>query len=259
MESFREYFQENRKALIADWLLLLVTMIIYALTEYVMNPVVRIFYTDDQSIGYPYTEQETVPTYALLLIAIALPLVCILIVSFLQPRIRRDPYFAIMGLIICVLLTGVITNIIKNSGGRLRPDFLARCQWNGTDCTGDPKVIKDGRKSFPSGHASMSAAGLAYLAFYFGGKMMMFDGHGRYWKVAIFFVPMLGAILVALSRVSDYRHHPTDVLAGWLLGLFFAYFTYRQYYPPLNSSDPGIPLIWKYDHLEKIPVAKQNP
>ena len=67
----------------------------------------------------------------------------------------------------------------------------------------------------------------------------------------LFFVPLLGALLVALSRVSDYRHHWQDVLVGGLLGLFFAYFFYRQFYPRLTAADPGLPLNAPTAHLAR--------
>ncbi len=40
--------------------------------------------------------------------------------------------------------------------------------------------------------------------------------------------PVSGALLVAVSRVMDYRHNPSDVLAGSLLGLLCAWAFFRQ-------------------------------
>jgi len=48
-------------------------------------------------------------------------------------------------------------------------------------------------------------------------------------------VPLSAATLIAISRVMDYRHHATDVIAGGLLGLIVAYTSYRRYFPALSS------------------------
>lgn len=53
----------------------------------------------------------------------------------------------------------ILENLLLKFTGRPRPDFYWRCFPDGRgnaafDCTGDPSIIKDGRKSFPSGHSS---------------------------------------------------------------------------------------------------------
>lgn len=54
-------------------------------------------------------------------------------------------------------------------------------------------------------------------------------------------VPLMGAALIAMSRLADYRHDVYDVSCGTLLGLIVAYFTYRRYYPPLRSVRCDVP------------------
>lgn len=41
--------------------------------------------------------------------------------------------------------------------------------------------------------------------------------------------------MIAVSRLEDYRHDFYDVSAGSLLGISVAYFSYRRYYPSLQS------------------------
>lgn len=55
-------------------------------------------------------------------------------------------------------------------------------------------------------------------------------------RFLIALAPILGAALIAISRLEDYRHDVYDVTAGSLLGLIVAFSTYRRYYPPLGAA-----------------------
>lgn len=74
----------------------------------------------------------------------------------------------ILGLLLSVSVTFVITGALKNTVGKPRPDLIARClpRAGAVDtvgfglvtssiCTqGDNSILKDGFRSFPSGHSS---------------------------------------------------------------------------------------------------------
>ncbi|QRV86238.1 oligosaccharyl transferase subunit OST3/OST6 family protein [Ceratobasidium sp. AG-Ba] len=117
-------------------------------------------------------------------------------------------------------------------------------------CTSDDhERLKDGFRSFFSGHSSLSFAGLGFLSFYLAGKMHLFDERGHTGKAWIALTPLTGALLVAISRTMDYRHHWQDVLIGSVVGLVLSYFSYRQYYPSLTSPfshRPYSPRIPRY-------------
>ncbi|KAF8578002.1 PAP2-domain-containing protein [Ramaria rubella] len=97
----------------------------------------------------------------------------------------------------------------------------------------DANILKDGFRSFPSGHAGLSFAGLGFLSFYLAGKLHLWDQRGYTARSWLSLVPLLGAALVAVSRTMDYRHHWEDVVVGSLLGLTYSFFSYRQFFPPL--------------------------
>ncbi|KAI9708625.1 MAG: hypothetical protein M1820_003843 [Bogoriella megaspora] len=142
--------------------------------------------------------------------------------------------------------------IIKNAVGRPRPDLLARCKPAlGTPlhelvtvkaCTEtNHHLLHDGWRSFPSGHSSFSFSGLGYLSMIFAGQLRVFRPHTDLARIMITAAPLIGAFLVAASRIEDYRHDKYDVTVGSILGFLTAFLIYRRYYPALRSSSCDTP------------------
>ena len=66
-------------------------------------------------------------------------------------------------------------------------------------------------------------------------------------RVLIALTPLLGAALIAISRLEDYRHDVFDVTCGSSLGMLIAYFSYRRYYPSLHSGRCDKPHPSRYE------------
>jgi len=168
------------------------------------------------------------------------------------------------GILYSVHITDEITDAIKDGVGRPRPHFFWRCFPDGipnydnitTDviCHGEKSVIKEGHKSFPSGHSSWSFAGLGFLAWYLAGKLKAFDRKGHIAKLCLVFLPLLVASLVAVSRVDDYWHHWQDVFAGGILGLTVASFCYLQFFPYPFDNDA----IWPHAYFQQLAETHSN-
>ncbi|KAF8390089.1 hypothetical protein HHK36_024610 [Tetracentron sinense] len=230
-----------------DWLILMLLAVI-EVTLHVIHPFYRFVGKDmTTDLKYPM-KSNTVPVWAVPMYAVLLP-IAIFLVFYFRRRDVYDLHHSILGLLFSVLITGVLTDAIKNAVGRPRPDFFWRCfpdgkdlydQWGNVICHGKENVIKEGHKSFPSGHTSWSFAGLGFLSLYLSGKIKAFDRRGHVAKLCIFFLPLLVASLVGISRVDDYRHHWQDVFAGGLLGLTVATFCYLQFFPsPYHTEGWG--------------------
>ncbi|KAI9776863.1 MAG: hypothetical protein M1839_009311 [Geoglossum umbratile] len=151
-----------------------------------------------------------------------------------------------------LLLTTFLTDIIKNSVGRPRPDLISRCKpAKGTPehkllnievCTEtEGHTLRDGWRSFPSGHSSFAFGGLGYLAIFLVGQMRVLRPGTGFAKALLALVPLIAAALIAISRCEDYRHDVYDVTVGSLLGFLVAHFSYRRYYPSLRDSDCKTP------------------
>ncbi|XWS75506.1 hypothetical protein CRYUN_Cryun01aG0095200 [Craigia yunnanensis] len=250
-----------------DWLILLL-LVVVEVVLYIIHPFYRFVGKDMMDdLRYPL-KSNTVPVWAVPMYAVLLPMTIFLIV-YIHRRDVYDLHHAILGLLFSVLVTAVITDSIKNAVGRPRPDFFWHCfpdgkdaydKWGNVICHGDKSVIKEGHKSFPSGHTSSLEdfwiAGLGFLSLYLSGKIKAFDRRGHVAKLCIVFLPLLVASLVGISRVDDYWHHWQDVFAGGLLGLAVATFCYLQFFPPPYHANGWGP--YTYFRVLEESVANTN-
>ncbi|GAQ84954.1 lipid phosphate phosphatase [Klebsormidium nitens] len=234
-----------------DWLALILLAVGLVFLDTFGRPFHRYVLPEElRQLRYPLLA-NSVPAWAIPAYTLLLPLV-VFGAFFAVKKDKRDFHNAFMGLMACLILTSVATDSVKLAAGRLRPDFSSRCFPNGQEsfsvpgepaCTGLASDVIEGRKSFPSGHSSLSFAGLGYLALYLGGKSGTFRGRFQLPTYVPFFLPLIGATVVAVSRVRDYWHHWQDVTVGSLLGFGLACFCYLQLYPPLTSAAAARPFV----------------
>ena len=231
-----------------------------------VEPFHRGYFCLDTSIQYPYVEHQTVPSYLCLLIWIILG-VFHFTMSFITHRswkmLMQGVYKFLLGFSLCLL----VTDVSKFSLGRLRPYFMAVCNpnldfvcydhqieepeydENGTyfypeihhqryvdevdTCTTlDRNVLKEARLSFVSGHASTSFYAAVFLTIFM-------NSYITEWSVRILLqiTHILLAIWISITRITDYMHHPEDVVFGCILGIFTALLVHRYSKKDENKVD----------------------
>lgn len=123
------------------------------------------------------------------------------VVGFLLLQRRRR-----MALLVTIAVAGgMLLNMgLKHLFLRQRPSIV-------------PHLREVTTPSFPSGHAAASA--VVYLTL---GALLAGYVKGRYTKAYVLAVAMALTALVGASRVYLGVHYPTDVLAGWSVGLVWA-------------------------------------
>lgn len=231
------------------------------------------FFIDDPSISYPL-KTESVTTMVLLIVSIIIPVFTVFVCDAVLPSAGRPIRFLvsrIAWLFLGAVVTGVVSDIGKHVAGRLRPDWLARCQpdpikvaialeahtraytvrgaANATileqtplrahEVCGvslDSSKLIDGRHSFPSGHASFSAFSGVVTALYLQ-QALHIPSRGS--PSLVPFLQLLAItwpIVVGLTRFSDDYHNGTDILAGFIVGAVVAAFVHVRLMQPRQRA-----------------------
>ncbi|XP_051006498.1 phospholipid phosphatase 1-like [Acomys russatus] len=238
-------FDKTRLSYVAlDVLCVLLAGFPFAILSSRRTPFKRGVFCNDESIQYPYRE-DTIPTE--LLGGIIIPFSIIVLVagetlsvevnalrssSFVNNHYIATIYKAVGTFLFGAAASQSLTNIAKYSVGRLRPHFLAVCNpdWSKINCgdgyietyvcQGSAAKVREGRLSFYSGHSSFSMYCMLFTALYLQARMKA--DWARLLRPTLQFGLVAFSIYVGLSRVSDYKHHSSDVLVGLIQGAVVA-------------------------------------
>lgn len=210
--------------------------------------------TYDATISFSYQVDSTIPYYVAILVPLFSLLLSFVILEYSLARLKSSGVTQAIGISIVFFLdfvgagvvTGLLTEVTKNLVGRYRPDWLSRClpeidnpvsisgfglsAEDNPACTSNlsESKMRDGMKSFPSGHAS-TAFGLGiFVSGYCAWILVCRWGQHRKRSLIyrcgrqlLFFwiLCQIGwAWGVAVSRVMDHKHHESDIIAGTFLG-----------------------------------------
>lgn len=238
----------------------------------------RGFFCDDETLMANFYD-ELVSVEVLLAVSILVPITTIVFVEVLvKPQDGKIQLFNLIisrrvieiahnisTFLIGFLMNLLITQIGKYLVGRYRPHFLSTCQPvlpDGTNCSYDfnkgryidtfecsnsqldNDQAEDLRRSWPSGHSSISFYSMIYISIYLFMQRDFLKDY-RLLKSSSQFVFVSFAWISALSRIGDSKHHceffvfhhhlkakkflihlysGTDVLSGSIIGSLVAIF-----------------------------------
>jgi len=164
---------------------------------------------------------NTVPSWTVLPLATLLPAAIFAALHSSGRLSRRQLAKLLLGLAASCSFTLALTNAVKLAVGRPRPNFVERC-WQTTSLTevaalpgsggvpGYPRCtnphageVREGLKSFPSGHVSLTSAGMLFLcSFLFRATQPRgLDAAGAFARLVLSLAPALLTLAVAITRV----------------------------------------------------------
>lgn len=245
-----------------DWVIYGVVNVFALSYESTLDPRFHEFLLHDPSLMHSFIADVAVNVSSLTLISVGVPLIVILVVSAVDVRMsnQRKVWDVFIGyLTLCGAMATQLTivNVLKNTCGLPRPDLLARCFPLGVTsevealvgrgtlasialCASPHReILVDGFRSFPSGHLSTVFCGMVITSLQLCGKLQVCDGRGCSVKWVACMLPLVLALYVASTRVSDNRHFLRDVFSGGTIGSLVAVAFHHQYFPSVFDLQNG--------------------
>lgn len=218
----------------------------------------------DPTINYMEKAQQ-VTMASLIGVGVGAPVLINLLINYALPKfhgvriISHDTRDFLLTLVQSTSMATLLTQFTKNMTGRFRPCFYDMCKWDYevvwdgvTNLCQSKSGEKEGRKSFPSGHASFAFATMLVLTLYLLGRSSLncenrsetvMRGGRKMLKLFLCFIPTFLASWVAVTRTIDNWHHYADILAGSIIGAVSACLSYSYNYASIfHSHHAGIPL-----------------
>ena len=203
----------------------------------------------DLGLNNPLVEDVTIPSNFLIQTSITVPLLILFFIAIiiapkkqLKPYNYHDAHSSVCVLLTTIAMTEFTTQMAKFYVGRLRPNFYALCGFDVTtlSCTNSIDMQMEARSSFPSGHSSLSTAGMGVLVYFLLGRVAISavtstranssgDSISMTNKLYAYLalLPFAYSTFCACSRLVDNWHHPSDIIGGIVLGLFCSTFGYH--------------------------------
>ncbi|KAK2907019.1 hypothetical protein Q8A67_006004 [Cirrhinus molitorella] len=235
--------RKNKLFVLVDVLCVVVASLPFVIMNIMSKPYERGIYCPDESISYPVRE-DTITHVTLAVVTITCTIIIIssgeayLVYSKkIHSNSTFNQYAAAIYKVLGTFLFGgavsqSLTDLAKYTIGRPRPHFLTICApkvckgyMAVINCTGDPNAVTEARLSFYSGHSSFGMYCMLFLAFYVQARLNA--KWARLLRPTIQFFLVAFAVYVGYTRVSDYKHHWSDVLVGLLQGALIAILTVR--------------------------------
>lgn len=134
------------------------------------------------------------------------------------------------------IVNELLVKFVKSFVGRLRPYFIAACNplpiqecknlnpntyIENYQCQGDTLAVEEARKSFYSGHSTVTMYCAFWTVLYLQARLKTAIQNSVIVSVLQTLI-MAGGLYVCCSRISDNKHHDGDVLVGIAVGMLLA-------------------------------------
>ncbi|XP_017266492.1 phospholipid phosphatase 2 [Kryptolebias marmoratus] len=235
--------KRNKLLVVVDIICVFIAALPSAILTLRFKPFLRGIDCDDESIKYPY-KRDTISHGTMAAVTITCSLVIITTgeaflvrINRLQSNTKFNWYLWALYKVVGTFLFGAavsqsLTDLAKFTIGRPRPNFLSVCNPANCsgymvhiNCRGSYRNVTESRLSFYSGHSSFGMYCMLFLSLYIQARMQ--GKWTRLVRPTIQFFLVAFAVYVGYTRVSDFKHHWSDVLVGLLQGALIAVLTVR--------------------------------